>query len=59
RERLDVAQEGFRRGVVDFTALQQLIDRAAQTERAAVRARMNWAEVLTALDAAVGRRVQP
>ncbi|MFW6202415.1 MAG: TolC family protein [Gemmatimonadota bacterium] len=59
RERLDVAQEGFRRGVVDFTALQQLIDRTAQTERAAVSARMNWAEALTSLDAAVGRRVRP
>lgn len=59
RQGLDGAQEGFRRGVVDFTALQQFIERAAQTERAAVRARVTWAEVIVSLDAAVGERIRP
>lgn len=59
RRRLEAAQEGFRRGVGSFAQLQQLIERGAQTERAAVRARMTWADVLVALEAAVGERVRP
>lgn len=57
RRRLEIAQEGFRRGVVSFTELQQLIDRAAFAERTAVRARREYADARIGLDEAVGGRV--
>lgn len=59
RRRLEMGQEGFRRGVVGFTELQQLIDRAAQSERTAVRARMEYARAVASLEEAVGRPVVP
>lgn len=55
--RLDTGQEGFRRGLITFTELQQLIEQAAQSERAAVRARLEYAAAAATLDEAVGRPV--
>jgi outer membrane protein TolC len=59
RRRRDVGQEGFRRGLISFTELQQLIEQAAQAERAAVRARMEYARAIATLNEAVGTEVIP
>lgn len=55
--RQDTGQEGFRRGLISFTELQQLIEQAAQSERAAVRARLEYAVAVATLEEAVGRAV--
>lgn len=57
RRRLDTGQEGFRRGLITFTELQQLIEQSAQTERTAVRARVEYAAAVATLNEVVGRDV--
>ncbi|HEX2190637.1 MAG TPA: TolC family protein [Longimicrobiaceae bacterium] len=58
RERLEMAREQYRLGATGFTELQQVIDRAAQAERDALRARFEFAGALATLEERVGAPVR-
>ena len=53
-ERLALSQEAYQRGSITFSALQQIIDRAASSERDALNARFTWLTNLVALEIRVG-----
>lgn len=59
RTRLELAQEQYRLGAIQYQNLQQVIDGAAQAERQAVGARFNFALALVALEELVGGEVRP
>jgi outer membrane protein len=54
RDRLEMAREQYRLGAISFTELQQVVDRTAQAERDALRARFEFANALATLEERVG-----
>lgn len=59
RDRLELAREQYRLGATGFTELQQVIDRAAEAEREALRARFVFANAVATLEERVGAPVRP
>lgn len=59
RTRLDLAQQQYRLGAIQYQNLQQVIDGAAQAERQAVGARFNFALALVNIEELVGGEVRP
>lgn len=59
RQRLEMAREQFRVSAIRFTELQQVVDRAAQAEREALRARFEFADARATLEEKVGAPVRP
>jgi len=59
RDRLQMAREQYRLGAIGFTELQQVVDRTAQAERDALRARFEFAGALATLEERVGAPVAP
>ncbi|HEV2148993.1 MAG TPA: TolC family protein, partial [Longimicrobiaceae bacterium] len=57
RDRLEMAREQYRLGAISFTELQQVVDRTAQAERDALRARFEFANALATLQERVGAPV--
>lgn len=57
RDRLEMAREQYRLGAISFTELQQVVDRTAQAERDALRARFEFAVALATLEERVGASV--
>jgi outer membrane protein len=57
RDRLEMAREQYRLGAISFTELQQVVDRTAQAERDALRARFEFANALATLRERVGAPV--
>lgn len=58
RDRLELAQEKFRLGAVSFTELQNVTDRTAQAERAALDARFAFVVARIALEERLGHRLE-
>jgi outer membrane protein len=56
-ERLELSQDQYRRGSITFSELQQMIDRAAGSQRDALNARYVWISSLIALELRVGSPV--
>lgn len=54
RERLRQGQEQYRRGTLDYTALQQMIDAVAQQERTVTGAHYSFAVALLSVEEKVG-----
>jgi outer membrane protein len=50
RERLEMAEEQYRQGALNFVLLQQFIDQAAQAERQALDAEFGFAAALVSLE---------
>lgn len=59
RDRLELAREQYRLGAIRFTDLQTVVDRTAQAERDALRARFEFAGALATLEERVGAPVRP
>jgi len=59
QDRLELAREQYRLGAIRFIDLQAVVDRAAQAERDALRARFGFAGALATLEEKVGARVRP
>lgn len=59
RERLEMAREQYRVSAIRFTDLQLVVDRAAQAERDALRARFELANALASLEERVGVPLRP
>jgi outer membrane protein len=59
KERLELAREQYRLGAIRFIELQTVVDRAAQTEREALRARFLFGGTLALLEEKVGASVRP
>jgi outer membrane protein len=57
RDRQEMAREQYRLGAIGFTELQQVVDRTAQAERDALRARFEFANALATLEERVGAPV--
>jgi outer membrane protein TolC len=57
RDRLEMAREQYRLGAISFTELQQVVDRTAEAERDALRARFEFAIALATLEERVGAPV--
>ncbi|MFW6079344.1 MAG: TolC family protein, partial [Gemmatimonadota bacterium] len=58
RERLEMAEERFSTGSLDFLQLQQIIDQASQAERQAVQARIDFAKAVATLEQELGTEVR-
>ena len=59
QDRLELAREQYRLGAIRFIDLQTVVDRAAQAERDALRARFAFAGALATLEEKVGAPVRP
>lgn len=59
QDRLELAREQYRLGAIRFIDLQTVVDRAAQAERDALRARFSFAGALATLEEKVGVPVRP
>jgi outer membrane protein len=57
QERLTLSQDQYRAGSITFSDLQQIIDRAASSERDALNARFTWITALIQLELKVGSPV--
>ncbi|HEX2095712.1 MAG TPA: TolC family protein [Longimicrobiaceae bacterium] len=57
QERLEMAREQYRASAIRFTDLQAVVDRTAQAERDALRARFEFASALATLEERVGAPV--
>jgi outer membrane protein len=58
QERLELAREQYRLGAIRFIELQAVVDRAAQAEREALRARFQFGGALALLEEKVGAPVR-
>ena len=58
RERQELTQEKYRLGGVDFTALQNVIDRTAQAERQALEALFGFINARISLEEKLGHRLE-
>ncbi|HEX2168256.1 MAG TPA: TolC family protein [Longimicrobiales bacterium] len=58
RERQELTQDSYRLGGVDFTALQNVIDRTAQAERQALEALFGFINARISLEEKLGHRLE-
>lgn len=58
QDRLEMAREQYREGALRFLDLQTVVDRTAQAERDALRARFEFAHALASLEEKVGAPVR-
>jgi outer membrane protein TolC len=58
REREQLALEQYRLGAIDFTSLQNILDRTAQAERAVLDARFGFITARVNLEERLGGRLE-
>jgi outer membrane protein len=56
RSRVEMAEQQYRLGAVDFRELQDVVERAGEADRRVIEARFDFAEALIALEERVGSR---